>query len=240
MSTNERANNSARRALSEGWEKYYASRHSALSEEGYARSLDYSNERCELQIFAHLLEAAGPLRGKALLDAGCGWGMTSLIFKACGARVVAVDIVPETIATLRQDHPEVQWEVADLTRDEDVQRLPIGDVVVAAEVLQYLGPPSTVARLWTRVTTGGRLVGSVPNADCPIVKRVAEREGPNWQPSSVAEISQWSRDLPEVAAIKIRSLSFQSDQTFLPYVAGPWGSDVQGTSNRLVFVLLKK
>jgi len=240
MSGREHLRDSVRDTLSEGWKKHFASRHRTLREEGYARSLDHSNERCQLQICAHLIEAVGPLSGKALLDAGCGWGMTSLIFEACGARVMGVDIVPDTIAALQQGHPRVRWEAVDLTRNEAVQELPMFDVIVAAEVLQYLGASTAVARLWTRVNPGGRLVGCIPNADCQIVKRVVEREVLQWQPESVAGILRWGRSLPDVNDVKIKPLDFQSDQTFLPYAAGPWGADVQSTANRLVFVLLRK
>ena len=154
--------------LSEGWKEHYAAAHRKLDSEGYPRSMDYSNERCELQIYAHLLEAVGPLIGKTLLDAGCGWGITSLIFKACGADVTGIDIVPETITCLRQRHPDICWRVADLTDSDDVTKLPLFDIVVAAEVLQYLEFRAGTERLWNCVAPGGRLVGCIPNAECPL------------------------------------------------------------------------
>jgi cyclopropane fatty-acyl-phospholipid synthase-like methyltransferase len=101
MNNSEHTENRPRTALSEDWKKHYAAAHRRVAVEGYARSMDYSNERCELQIYAHLLEAVGPLSEKRLLDAGCGWGITSMIFKACGADVTGVDIIPETSAALR-------------------------------------------------------------------------------------------------------------------------------------------
>ena len=239
MNNPENVENGVRTALSEAWRKHYAAAHGRMAVEGCARSMDYSNERCELQIYAHLLEAVGPLSGKKLLDAGCGWGITSLIFRACGAAVTGVDIVPETIASLRSRHPDVSWDVADLNDSDDVTRLPLFDTVVAAEVLEYLEFRAGTERLWTRVAPGGRLVGCIPNAECPIVKRVVERDGPTYAPGSVADLTLWGRRLPGAIDLKVKGLGFQQDQSFLPFAQGDWGAEVPGTPNRILFVILR-
>src|ERR1700722_12662816 len=240
MKNAQHTGNGARVALSEGWKRHYAAAHSKVDVEGYPRSMDYSNERCELQIYAHLLEAVGPLIGKTLLDAGCGWGITSRIFKACGADVTGIDIVPETIASLRRRHPDISWEVADLTDGNDITRLPLFDIVVAAEVLQYLEFRAGTERLWSLVAPGGRLVGGIPTAECPIVKRVVERDGPTYVPGAVADLASWGGRLPGAIDFKVKGLAFQTDLTFLPFAQGDWGAEVQGAPNRLLFVIFHR
>lgn len=44
----------------------------------------------------------GPLEGKTLLDVGCGYSMTPVIFALAGARVHAIDVAPKTIATVQE------------------------------------------------------------------------------------------------------------------------------------------
>jgi ubiquinone/menaquinone biosynthesis C-methylase UbiE len=47
----------------------------------------------------YLFQFLGPLDGKVLLDIGCGYAMTPIIFALAGATVYAVDVAPQTIAT---------------------------------------------------------------------------------------------------------------------------------------------
>jgi ubiquinone/menaquinone biosynthesis C-methylase UbiE len=47
----------------------------------------------------YLFGFLGPLDGKVMLDIGCGYAMTPIIFALAGATVYAVDVAPKTIAT---------------------------------------------------------------------------------------------------------------------------------------------
>jgi ubiquinone/menaquinone biosynthesis C-methylase UbiE len=47
----------------------------------------------------YLFKFLGPLEGKVMLDIGCGYAMTPIIFALAGATVYAVDVAPKTIAT---------------------------------------------------------------------------------------------------------------------------------------------
>ncbi len=44
----------------------------------------------------------GPLEGKTLLDVGCGYSMTPVIFALAGAKVHAIDVAPKTVAIVQQ------------------------------------------------------------------------------------------------------------------------------------------
>src|SRR2546425_232463 len=46
----------------------------------------------------YLFTFLGPLDGKIVLDIGCGYAMTPVIFALAGATVYAVDVAPKTLA----------------------------------------------------------------------------------------------------------------------------------------------
>ena len=91
------------------------------------------------------LSGPGAIAGKSFLDIGCGSGIHSLAALHLGAsRVVAVDLDPQSVATMRQVlsrlAPHPQWEV----REQSVFALDPGqmgvfDVVYAWGVLHHTG-----------------------------------------------------------------------------------------------------
>jgi SAM-dependent methyltransferase len=225
---------------SDHWKRHYRACHSLAISEGIARSLEYSNERCQIQTYGHLIEAVGPLSGRTVLDVGCGWGTLSRIFRDCGARVTGVDIVPETIAELQRRHPEVDWRVVDAQDERQIAELGEFDAAVAVEVLQYIDFAAAVTDLWRHVSPGGRLVGCVPNAECPIALRVRERYGGLWTPPSLGEIKKLAAGLTDKADFRVKGLAFREDQSFLPYQSSDWSDGVEGLPNRLLFVIRRE
>src|SRR6516225_7189268 len=90
----------------ESWVEYYRELYAA----GTAW-LDYSNPRVQGQTFGIAIEAAGPLGGKRCMDIGCGRGQLALSVAAFQAsEVVGVDIMADSIASLRERHPHVTWK----------------------------------------------------------------------------------------------------------------------------------
>ena len=67
-----------------------------------------------------LLEIAGDVSGKRVLDAGCGEGHVARLFASHGAEVVAVDISPRLLDLARsleaQDPHEIEFIEADLAK----------------------------------------------------------------------------------------------------------------------------
>ena len=67
-----------------------------------------------------LLEIAGDVSGKRVLDAGCGEGHVARLFASHGAEVVAVDISPRLLDLARsleaQDPHEIEFIEADLAQ----------------------------------------------------------------------------------------------------------------------------
>ena len=66
---------------------------------------------------AALLALLGNVRGKAVLDAGCGEGFLARILAARGARVTGIDLGPRLIARARERGPaDITYRIADLSR----------------------------------------------------------------------------------------------------------------------------
>lgn len=226
---------SARVEKSRYWREYFIDRHRQVDSLGTAKSLDYPNDKLRLQIYAHVFEALGALEGCDVLDAGCGWGSCALMLAGCGAKVTAVDIVPETIAKLTQAHPNITWKVVDITSKEEVAPLPAYDRVVVAESMQHVEFETTLSILWEHVRPGGRLAGSIPNAECPIIEKVMETYRGYFRGASPLQIVKAANALPDLRDFWIRGLHFRADQTFLPYDATNWTKDIPGRPNRLIF-----
>ena len=223
----------------EFWRQHYSSLHPRISEVGASKSMDYPNDRLQTYTYAQILEALGQLNGKSLLDAGCGWGVFSLIAHHLGASVTGLDYIGETIATLQSLHPTIHWVCGDFSDPLPRSTLGVFDRVAAVEVLQYVDFHSGVTHLWETVAPGGRLAGCVPNSLCPFSQSVHERRA-QWIPVSPSEIQQTAHSLPGCFAIYMRGLTYLEDQTFLPYAASDWKREITGTPNRIVFALLRE
>jgi 2-polyprenyl-3-methyl-5-hydroxy-6-metoxy-1,4-benzoquinol methylase len=101
------------------------------------------------------------LRGKIVLDAGCGVGGVTGALVARGAHVVALDIGPQLAATTRSRH-HCEAVVGTLTA------LGFGadtfDVVVSSEAIEHTPDPDrSVVELYRVLKPGGHLVVSTPN-----------------------------------------------------------------------------
>jgi ubiquinone/menaquinone biosynthesis C-methylase UbiE len=117
-----------------------------------------------------IMELAGDVTGRTILDAGCGSGPLAVSLRDRGARVTGFDSSPAMVALARQRlGPESTVLVADLAGP-----LPFGaesfDDVVASLVLHYLedwsGPLAELRRV---LRPGGRLIVAVNH---PVIRPV--------------------------------------------------------------------
>jgi SAM-dependent methyltransferase len=121
-----------------------------------------------------MLELAGDVAGRRILDAGCGSGLLSAALRERGALVTGIDGSPGMLEVARRRlGPDVDLRVVDLA-----DPLPFADGafddVIASLVLHYLrdwGP--ALAELRRVLTPGGRLLVSV---DHPFVIATARRD----------------------------------------------------------------
>jgi len=214
--------------------------HQLSDKEGIAKSLEYSNERVQFQTYAHVLEGIGDPLGGHILDAGCGWGSMALILHHCGARVYGIDNVKKTISELQDRYPFISWKTIDLMNVNELSFLPKFDRIVSVETLQYVDFEPVIESLWSHLNRGGRLVASVPNSSCPIVQKVAEREGCNYKPISEGQIINLMNLLPDVESILMKGLTFRDDQKYWPYMASEWSRALSGRPNRIIFLIAKE
>jgi SAM-dependent methyltransferase len=107
--------------------------------------------------FASLV--GGP--GKRVLDLGCRYGALTRAYVA-GNEVVGLDADREALAEAAKLGIETRW--ADVEQPLELPDASF-DVVVTGELFEHLRDPAAVVAETRRVLkTGGRLVGSVPNA----------------------------------------------------------------------------
>lgn len=121
-----------------------------------------------------VLDLAGDVHGRSVLDAGCGSGPLAEELRDRGARVAGFDASPAMVAlTQRRLGPDTPVLVADLA-----EPLPFGtaefDDVVASLVLHYLedwsGPLTELRRV---LRPGGRLILAVNH---PVIRPVVYPE----------------------------------------------------------------
>jgi SAM-dependent methyltransferase len=222
-------------------EDYWASYYRGVVKGGQ-HWLDYSNGRVQAQTFALALEAAGPVTGLRCLDIGCGWGQLTRLLGTLGAvEPTGVDIVPELIASLAETHPGYRWVCGSPTDVPLLESLSDFDVVFAIEVLQAVPLEPALRALWDRVVPGGRLVGVMANAACPIVQHTQERFPEKYHGLDVDTVRSVVGGLSDVDAFSLRGMFFQDDQRIAPYQAGPWETAPSWRTppNRIQFVVQK-
>jgi len=111
-------------------------------------------------LFEAVLDAAGVGPGAAVLDVGCGSGLTLVLAAERGATASGLDVSPGLLGLARERLP-----AADL-REGDMESLPFADAafdaVVGVNAFQFAGDPLLALREAARVTRpGGRVVASL-------------------------------------------------------------------------------
>jgi SAM-dependent methyltransferase len=121
-------------------------------------------DRAVLGLFCELVRAADV--GTGVADIGCGTGRLEPYLAAQGLAPRGVDLSPEMIRVARRDHPDFDFEVADL------RELPFDDASLAGVVcwysLMYLAPadrPAAFGELARVVRPGGLLVTAFKAGD---------------------------------------------------------------------------
>jgi SAM-dependent methyltransferase len=127
---------------------------------GWGRDFDYDEGR-HLAAYQYAIEL---VRGKRVLDAGCGEGFCTRRLAEAAAEVVGVDYSAEAIETSRRS-----WSAPNLSfRVEDLSRPPAGDerydVILNFQVLEHIEDEHAfLAGLRDRLAPGGVLMLTTPN-----------------------------------------------------------------------------
>jgi GrpB-like predicted nucleotidyltransferase (UPF0157 family)/SAM-dependent methyltransferase len=109
-----------------------------------------------------IIDLAGDVRGKRVLDVGCAAGHLTALLAERGADVLGIDASEAMVAVAREKFGDVaRFEVSDVTRPLDVEDGSI-DVITASLVLHYLKDwDATLAEFRRVLKPGGVLVFSV-------------------------------------------------------------------------------
>ena len=150
----------------------------------FAESYDAENNSSLLNAYYErpaMIDLAGDVNGRRILDAGCGSGPLTAALRAKGATMTGFDASPAMVdlARLRAGE-DVALHVADLSKP-----LPFAndafDDIVASLVMHYLGDwAGPLAELRRVLKPGGRLIMSVnhPSGRRPAHPR---RHRPKWR-----------------------------------------------------------
>ncbi|HEX9625829.1 MAG TPA: bifunctional 2-polyprenyl-6-hydroxyphenol methylase/3-demethylubiquinol 3-O-methyltransferase UbiG [Acidiferrobacterales bacterium] len=113
------------------------------------------------------IDARVGLKGKVVLDVGCGGGILSEAMAARGARVTGIDLgeAPLAVARLHLKESKLEVEYRKIAAEDLAREQPGGyDVVTCLEMLEHVpDPASTVAACATLVKPGGHVVFSTIN-----------------------------------------------------------------------------
>ena len=119
----------------------------------YAKDYDFSLKFLNTFEKGKLFSLLGDLKGKKVLDVGCGTGRILGELKLFGAKITACDISSEMLAIAKRKYPEIEAVEA------DIEEMPFEDdtfdVVVATFVIVHLGDLELAFREVYRVLKEG-------------------------------------------------------------------------------------
>ncbi len=143
----------------------------AASEDVAAINVRKRNEACTAPEMRHIRRALGELRGRELLDVGCGLGEASVYFALEGARVTATDLSPGMCdATQRLAQAN---GVALATHVSAAEDLRLGtrtfDVIYTGNTLHHADLTATLDRLLPHLRPDGVFVSWDPVAYNPLI-----------------------------------------------------------------------
>lgn len=168
----------------------------------WAKSIDvhtidvaYMNESPTIPEMRYIIRALGDIRGKRIIDLGCGLGEASVYFALKGARVTAVDLSPEMLKVV--DRLSKRYHVRVRTTLASVERLPFKknekfDVVYAGNLFHHVNIERTMQNLLPYMHKDSVLVCWDPVRYNPIIniyrKIAVNVRSPGERPVGFSEI----------------------------------------------------
>ena len=184
--------------------------------------------------------AMGPLRGKAVLDYGCGHGMAAVVFARAGAAVTAFDLSPgyvaEAEARATANGVRINFAVA------DAEELPFADnsfdAVWGNAILHHLDLRRAGAELYRVLKPGGVAVFCEPWGGNPLLRFARRRLPYPGKDRTADEEPLRTHDLEPLRAIFPR-LTFSGHQFTSMIGRGVRSQTATRALNRLDRVLLR-
>jgi 2-polyprenyl-3-methyl-5-hydroxy-6-metoxy-1,4-benzoquinol methylase len=131
-----------------------------------------SNEACTAPEMRFITESLGDLKGKSVLDLGCGLGEVSVYFATLGADVTASDLSPgmcsaaAKLAELNGVSIKTHVASSESLRLAEASKF---DVIYAGNMLHHVDIESTLEQLLPHLASGGKFVSWDPIAYNPII-----------------------------------------------------------------------
>ncbi len=137
-------------------------------------------EACTAPENRYILKQVGSLKGKKVLDLGCGMGDSSVYFAKKGASVVATDVSEGVLKIVHRvakaHHTSLKTQIV------DAEKLPFEegtfDFVYAANMLHHVDPEKTIKEAARVLKKGGYLASWDPLAYNPLIniyRRIATK-----------------------------------------------------------------
>jgi len=113
------------------------------------------------------IDARAPVRGKTVLDVGCGGGILTEALAARGAQVTGIDLgeAPLAVANLHLKESGLRVNYRRVSAEDLARERPAGfDIVTCLEMLEHVpDPASTIAACAALVKPGGHIFFSTIN-----------------------------------------------------------------------------
>ncbi len=157
-----------------------------------------------------IFKLLGNLKGKKVLDAGCGTGVFSHRLKLKRAKAMGVDGAPNLIKLAEKNYPEIKFEIADLTKKLPFENSSF-DMVVCKMVLPHLPTvEKTFTEFYRILNRKGILLISLPHPVLTFYFYLKNK----WQEKK--EFS-WTGMEGYFKKVKIKA-SMGKDETFFPLI----------------------
>jgi 2-polyprenyl-3-methyl-5-hydroxy-6-metoxy-1,4-benzoquinol methylase len=163
-----------------------------------------------LEFAYHLL---GDVRGKRILDLGCGSGETTVVLATRGARVAGLDLSPELIELAEKrliDHRVTAELRTGSAYSTGLERESV-DIVFAISILHHLDLERAREEIWRVLRPGGLLILREPVRDSrtlayvrKLVPSRGEEVSPYERPLRRSELENLARDFKIMAARRFR------------------------------------
>jgi 2-polyprenyl-3-methyl-5-hydroxy-6-metoxy-1,4-benzoquinol methylase len=125
----------------------------------YSNKIEYDPNKTRIN---NILELMGDIKGKKILDLGCGNGKMGKKFKERGARVYGCEISEKITATARQNLDEAF--VFDVEKDDFNLLDKDYDFIVASEIIEHLFlPEEFLLNLKKIISKNCRVIITTPN-----------------------------------------------------------------------------
>lgn len=158
------------------------------------------NEACTAPEMRYIISKLGNIRGKSLLDIGCGLGEASVYFALKGAKVTAIDISKSMIDVIKRLSKRYNVQIVNHQSTIENIQLPYGkkfDIIYVGNLLHHVNIDKALEQVRLYLKTDGIFVNWEPVHYNPIIniyRKIAVKvRSKNEQPIKLSDIEKFHR-----------------------------------------------